>query len=135
MVKNISKNLYFNFFWLALWTIGRFGNDEIKNIDEKVQNAYDQIKSLNKEIDDLKNQIFSLKANQWIEEKINIGTLNAYIKKVEGMDGKALKDVVSNIKGKDDNSVCFFLYFFLYLYDNNFYHILYIVLYYFLYMS
>ena len=81
----------------------------IKNIDEKVQNAYDQIKSLNKEIDDLKNQIFSLKANQWIEEKINIGTLNAYIKKVEGMDGKALKDVVSNIKGKDDNSVCFFV--------------------------
>ncbi|MGM9947698.1 alanine--tRNA ligase [Floccifex sp.] len=80
----------------------------IKNIDEKVQNAYDQMKALNKEIEDLKNQIFTLKANQWIEECKPISHFNVLIKKVDGMDAKALKDVVSNIKGQDENAVCFF---------------------------
>ena len=37
-----------------------------------------------------------------------MGSVNALIKKVEGMDAGALKDIVSNLKAKDPNIVCFF---------------------------
>ena len=80
----------------------------IKNIDEKVGAAYDQMKALQKEIDNLKNQIFALKSNEWVNEAVEMNSVHALIKKVEGMDAKALKDIVSNLKSQDDKIVCFF---------------------------
>ena len=80
----------------------------IKNIDEKVANAYEQMKAMQKEIEELKNQIFSLKANDWASEIKDFGNIHTLIKKVEGMDASALKDIVSNLKGQDGKVVCFF---------------------------
>ena len=80
----------------------------IKNIDTKVDSAYEQMKALQKEIDELKNQIFALKANDWAKEVKEAGKVNTLIKKVEGMDANALKDIVSNLKGQDAKVVCFF---------------------------
>ncbi|MCF0107166.1 MAG: hypothetical protein HUJ53_10410, partial [Holdemanella sp.] len=81
----------------------------IKNIDEKVDAAYDQMKALQKEIDNLKNQIFTLKSNEWVHEAIDMGSVHALIKKVDGMDAKALKDIVSNLKAQDEKIVVFFV--------------------------
>ena len=43
-----------------------------------------------------------------VNETVSLGSVNALIKKVEGMDAGALKDIVSNLKAKDPNIVCFF---------------------------
>ena len=80
----------------------------IKAIDEKVDNAYKQMKDLQKEIANLKNQIFALKSSDWEKDIVEVGSVHALIKKVEGMDANALKDIVSNLKAKDANVVCFF---------------------------
>lgn len=80
----------------------------IKNIDTKVDAAYQNMHALQKEIEQLKNQIFALKSNEWVNETVSLGSVNALIKKVEGMDAGALKDIVSNLKAKDPNIVCFF---------------------------
>ena len=80
----------------------------IKNLDEKVAGGYSQMKSMQKELADLKNQIFSLKSKDWIHETKEVNGFNVLIKKVEGMDAGALKDIVSNLKGQDPNIVCLF---------------------------
>ncbi len=80
----------------------------IKNIDQKIDAAYEQMRAMQKEIDELKNQIFSLKANDWANEVKPMGNINVLMKKVDGMDANALKDIVSNLKGQDNKIVCFF---------------------------
>ena len=80
----------------------------IKGIDEKIDNSFKQMKDLQKELTNLKNQIFALKAKDWEKDIVDLGSVHALIKKVEGMDAKALKDIVSNLKAKDDKVVCFF---------------------------
>ena len=80
----------------------------IKNIDTKVDAAYQNMHALQKEIEQLKNQIFALKSNEWVNETVSLGSVNALIKKVEGMDAGALKDIVSNLKAKDPNIVWVF---------------------------
>ena len=80
----------------------------IKNIDEKVDNAYSQMHDLQKEIDNLKNQIFALKSKEWASDAKDFGKVNVLIKQVSGMDANALKDIVSNLKAQDEKIVCFF---------------------------
>ena len=80
----------------------------IKNIDKKVDAAYEQMKEQQKEIAELKNQIFALKSNEWIHEAVDMNGRHVLIKKVD-MDAKALKDIVSNLKSQDENIVCVFV--------------------------
>ncbi|MBP3870040.1 MAG: alanine--tRNA ligase, partial [Faecalicoccus sp.] len=80
----------------------------LKGIDNKVASAYDQMKSMQKEIDNLKNQIFALKAKEWTNDVKTLGNVDALIRKTEGMDAGALKDIVSNLKAQNPNVVCFF---------------------------
>lgn len=80
----------------------------IKNLDSKVDSAYQQMKDLQKEIDQLKNQIFALKSKEWIHETKEINGFHVLIKQVQGMDANALKDIVSNLKAADPKIVCFF---------------------------
>ncbi len=80
----------------------------LKGIDTKVANAYDQMKAMQKEIDNLKNQIFALKSKEWADDVKSLGNVDALIRKTEGMDAGALKDIVSNLKAQNPNVVCFF---------------------------
>ena len=80
----------------------------IKEIDQKVDNNFKQMKDLQKELSNLKNQIFALKSKDWEKEIVDLGNVHSLIKKVEGMDANALKDIVSNLKAKDSKVVCFF---------------------------
>lgn len=80
----------------------------IKDIDQKVINAYKQMHDMQKEIDNLKNQMFALKSKEWIQEAKEVGSLHVLIKKVSNMEAGALKDIVSNLKAQDESLVCFF---------------------------
>ncbi len=73
----------------------------IKDIEEKVAQQLQNAKALQKELDQLNNKIFALRANEWIQEKVKAGAFDLLIKKVQGMDGKAMKDIVANLKAKD----------------------------------
>ncbi|WP_304645667.1 alanine--tRNA ligase [uncultured Dubosiella sp.] len=77
----------------------------IKEIDEKVEAQMTSAKAMQKELEQLKNQIFALRSNEWINEKKQAGAFDLLIKKVQGLDGKAMKDIVSNLKAKDDNLI------------------------------
>lgn len=55
----------------------------IKNIDTKVDAAYQNMHALQKEIEQLKNQIFALKSNEWVNETVSLGSVNALIKKLK----------------------------------------------------
>lgn len=77
----------------------------IKDIEEKVDAQMQHAKTLQKELDQLKNQIFALRSNEWINEKERVGNFDLLIKKVHGLDGKAMKDIVSNLKAKDPELV------------------------------
>lgn len=55
----------------------------IKNIDTKVDAAYQYMHALQKEIEQLKNQIFALKSNEWVNETVSLGSVNALIKKLK----------------------------------------------------
>lgn len=81
----------------------------IKDIDHKVAQSYEQMKELQKEIANLQNQMFALKAKDWANDIEDWGAIHVLIKEVEGMDAKALKDIVSNTKAQDEKVVCFFV--------------------------
>ena len=80
-----------------------------KDIDHKVAQSYEQMKELQKEIANLQNQMFALKAKDWANDIEDWGAIHVLIKEVEGMDAKALKDIVSNTKAQDEKVVCFFV--------------------------
>ena len=80
-----------------------------KEIELKVDSFLEQMHALQKENENLKNQIFALKSKEWILEAKECGSIKALIKKVQGMDASALKDIVSNLKGQDENIVCVFV--------------------------
>lgn len=80
----------------------------IKNIDAKVDAAYDKIKAQEKEIEELKNQIFALKSLEWAAEAKEVNGIHLLIKQISGMDASAIKDIAANLKGNDPAMVCFF---------------------------
>lgn len=85
----------------------------IKNLDEKIDNSFDQMKAMQKEIAELKNQIASLKSQAWLSEAKPVGNVDLLLKEVKDMDGGALKDIGSSLKGENPNLV------FLFASDNN----------------
>ncbi len=74
----------------------------IKNLDAKIDSSFEQMKEMQKEIADLKNQIFTLKSKEWASQAKEINGLHFLVKQVSGMDGKALKEIASTLKGNDD---------------------------------
>lgn len=80
----------------------------IANLDQKIDASFDRLKALGKEVEDLKNQIFTLKSKEWKNEAKDINGLHVLVKQVSGLDGKALKDIASTLKGDDPDMVCFF---------------------------
>lgn len=80
----------------------------ITNLDQKIDASFAQLKALNKEVEDLKNQIFTLKSKEWASEAKDVNGLHVLVKEVSGLDGKALKDIASSLKGNDPAMVCFF---------------------------
>lgn len=77
----------------------------LKGLDTKIDASFDQMKEMQKEIGDLKNQIFTLKSKEWAQEAKEINGLHVLTKEVSGLDGKALKDIASSLKGEDDKMV------------------------------
>lgn len=77
----------------------------IKNLTDKIDSSFEQMKEMQKEIADLKNQIFTLKSKEWASQAKEINGLHVLTKQVSGMDGKALKEIASTLKGNDDSMV------------------------------
>lgn len=80
----------------------------IKEIDKKVKAQVDAQKELQKEADQLKNKVLALRSNEWLSEKEKLGQFEVLIKKVNNMDGKAMKELAMDLKGKAENLVLFF---------------------------
>ncbi len=79
----------------------------LKKIDDKVAAAYTQIHDLNNEVSDLKNQVFQLKSDQWLSSAKEIAGRPVLIRKVEGMDGREMKNLAAMLKKKDSDMVVF----------------------------
>lgn len=77
----------------------------LKGLDSKIDSSFDQMKEMQKEITELKNQIFTLKSKEWASEAKDINGLQVLTKSVSGMDGKALKDIASSLKGANENMI------------------------------
>ncbi len=77
----------------------------LKGLDSKIDSSFDQMKEMQKEITELKNQIFSLKSKEWASEAKEINGLHVLTKAINGMDGKALKDIASSLKGSDEKMI------------------------------
>lgn len=81
----------------------------IKNLDVKIDAAFEQMKDMQKEIAELKNQISALKSKEWITEAKDVNGLHVLCKKVDGMDGKALKEIAANLKAADPALAALFI--------------------------
>lgn len=77
----------------------------IKNLDTKIDATFDQMKDMQKEIAELKNQLFAFKSKEWARDAKDINGFHVLVREVPAMDGKALKEIVSTLKGQDDQMV------------------------------
>ncbi len=80
----------------------------IKAIDQKVISTMDSYKELQKEAEKMNNQILSLKSNEWIKDQEEINGFQVLIKAIKNLDGKAMKEIAADLKGKDANLIVFF---------------------------
>lgn len=81
----------------------------IKNLDVKIDSAFEQMKDMQKEIAELKNQISALKSKEWITEAEDINGLHVLTKRADSMDGKALKEIAASLKGNDPKLAALFI--------------------------
>lgn len=56
----------------------------------------------------MNNQILSLKSNEWIKDQEEINGFHVLIKAIKNLDGKAMKEIAADLKGKDANLIVFF---------------------------
>ena len=80
----------------------------IKELDQKMESFFEQNKLLQKENENLKNQILALKSKEWLQDAKEVNDYKVLIRKVSNMDGKSLKEIVSNLKSQDPDLICFF---------------------------
>lgn len=81
----------------------------LKDLDVKIDASFDQMKDMQKTITELQNQIAALKSGQWASEAQDVNGLHVLFKSVSGMDGKALKEIASSLKGNDPKFVAVFV--------------------------
>lgn len=79
----------------------------IANVVEKVMQINEENSLLKKELAALKSQMFVLKANDLKNELTEINGRKILVKQLSDVDGNALKDIVSTIKGQVCNAVVF----------------------------
>lgn len=79
----------------------------IANVDTKVEQLLQEMTQLKKELTSLQNEMFTLKANELIHDVQTINGRNILIKRLDGADANALKDITNTIKGQIDNVAVF----------------------------
>ena len=76
-------------------------------VEPKVEQMLNEIAMLKKQIASLQNEMFTLKANE-LSSNVKAGSkVNYLVQRFDGVDGKALKDIVSTLKGTCENIVVF----------------------------
>ena len=76
-------------------------------VEPKVEQMLNEIAMLKKQIASLQNEMFTLKANE-LSSNVKVGSkVNYLVQRFDGVDGKALKDIVSTLKGTCENIVVF----------------------------
>lgn len=79
----------------------------IVQVESKVEQMLNEVASLKKQIATLQNEMFTLKANE-LSNDVKAGSkVNYLVQRFDGVDGKALKDIVSTLKGTCENIVVF----------------------------
>ena len=79
----------------------------IANVDAKVDQMLQENAQLKKELAALQNEMFTLKANELVHEITEMNGRHVLIKRLDGADANALKDIASTIKGQQENVVVF----------------------------
>mgnify|MGYP001717128595 FL=1 len=79
----------------------------IANVETKVVQVLDENAQLKKELAALQAKMFSLQANDMIHHCKEINGRNVLVERVDGVDAKAMKDIVSSIKSQKENVVVF----------------------------
>lgn len=92
-LKNISSNLKLK---------------GIAKVEEKVVQMLNEMATLKKELATLQNEMFTLKAKELKAEIKECNGKNVLIKRLDGADANALKDIVSSLKSETENIVVFF---------------------------
>ena len=80
----------------------------IANIEAKVVQLLDEMTAMKKELSSLQNEMFMLKAKELKNEMVTCNDLQLLIKRMDGFDAKALKDIASGLKADYENCVVFF---------------------------
>ena len=80
----------------------------ISKVEEKVAQVLNEMATLKKELAALQNEMFTLKAKELKEEIKECNGKNILVKRLDGADANALKDIVSSLKAETENIVVFF---------------------------
>lgn len=79
----------------------------IAHVETKVSAMLDENASLKKELATLQAKMFSLQANDMITHLKEMNGRNVLLERVDGLDAKAMKDIVATIKSQKENVVVF----------------------------
>lgn len=79
----------------------------ITNVESKVVQVLEETAALKKELAALQAKMFALQANDMIHHCKEMNGRNVLIERVDGLDAKAMKDIVSTIKSQKENVVVF----------------------------
>lgn len=79
----------------------------IAKVEEKVVQVLDENAQLKKELAALQASMMSLKAKDLLHRFKEVNGRHILVEKLEGVDGKALKDIASDIRSQKENCVVF----------------------------
>ena len=79
----------------------------ISKVEEKVVQVLDENAQLKKDLAALQAKMFALQANEMLSECKEIGGRNVLIKRLDGADANALKDIATTIKSQKEQVVVF----------------------------
>lgn len=79
----------------------------IVHVEQKVRQMLDENSQLKKELAALQTKMFTLQANEMVMECKALGGRLVLIKRVDGADANALKDIAQTIKAQKENIVVF----------------------------
>lgn len=79
----------------------------LHHVEEKVAQQLQEAEQLKKQLSALQNQMFTLKAKEFMEHKQTVNGLDIMIEQLDHADANALKDIATSIKAQMPNSVIF----------------------------
>ena len=77
----------------------------LKDLETKVDAAYEHAARLHKEADQLRSQILVLKANEWAKDAKQAGDIRVLTRQADTLDGGALKEIAATLKGQNEDMV------------------------------